>query len=200
MKAMADDPETLPQKAAEIADIDLGIETLLKVTASTDQRLSDMADNKAQILITVNSIIISAIISLVLRKLKDNSFLVLPSYLLLTVSLATMILAILSTRPSIPRGKFSAKDLEDKKANLLFFGNFYRMKLDDFAAGMKNVLHDKEYLYDSLIKDIHTQGVVLGRKYRLLRAAYNVFMFGLIIAIITFIISSMVHNSLPEIV
>jgi uncharacterized membrane protein len=194
------DQETPPQKAAEVADIDLGIETLLKVTASTDQRLSDMADNKAQILITVNSIIISAIISLVLRKLKDNSFLILPSYLLLTVSLATMILAILSTRPSIPRGKFSTKDLDDKKANLLFFGNFYRMKLDDFAAGMKNVLHDKEYLYDSLIKDIHTQGVVLGRKYRLLRAAYNVFMFGLIIAIITFIISSMVHNSLPEIV
>lgn len=194
------DQETLPQKATEVADIDLGIETLLKVTANTDQRLSDMADNKAQILITVNSIIISAIISLVLRKLKDNSFLILPSYLLLTVSLATMILAILSTRPSIPRGKFSIKDFDDKKANLLFFGNFYRMKLEDFAAGMKIVLHDKEYLYDSLIKDIHTQGVVLGRKYRLLRAAYNVFMFGLIIAIITFIISSMVHNSLPEIV
>lgn len=194
------DQETLPQKATEVADIDVGIETLLKVTASTDQRLSDMADNKAQILITVNSIIISAIISLLLRKLKDNSFLVLPSYLLLTVSLATMILAILSTRPSIPRGRFSTKDVEDKKVNLLFFGNFYRMKLDDFAAGMKNVLHDKEYLYDSLIKDIHTQGVVLGRKYRLLRAAYNVFMFGLIIAIITFIVSSMVHNSLPEIV
>jgi hypothetical protein len=194
------DQETLPQKAAELSDIDLGIETLLKVTASTDQRLSDMADNKAQILITVNSIIISAIISLLLRKLKDNSFLVLPSYLLLTVSLATMILAILSTRPSIPRGKFSTKDINDKKVNLLFFGNFYHMKLDDFAAGMKNVLHDKEYLYDSLIKDIHTQGVVLGRKYRLLRAAYNVFMFGLIIAIITFIVSSMVHNSLPDIV
>ncbi|UOE51928.1 DUF5706 domain-containing protein [Mucilaginibacter sp. SMC90] len=200
MKPMANHQETLPQKASDVADIDLGIETLLKVTASTDQRLSDMADNKAQILITVNSIIISAIISLVLRKLKDNSFLILPSYLLLTVSLATMILAILSTRPSIPRGKFSTKDIDDKKANLLFFGNFYRMKLDDFAAGMKNVLHDKEYLYDSLIKDIHTQGVVLGRKYRLLRAAYNVFMFGLIIAIITFIVSSMVHNSLPEIV
>ncbi|MFC0514362.1 Pycsar system effector family protein [Mucilaginibacter angelicae] len=199
MKTMTDQ-ETIPQKATEVSDIDLGIETLLKVTASTDQRLSDMADNKAQILITVNSIIISAIISLLLRKLKDNSFLVLPSYLLLTVSLATMILAILSTRPSIPRGKFSTKDINDKKVNLLFFGNFYRMKLDDFAAGMKNVLHDKEYLYDSLIKDIHTQGVVLGRKYRLLRAAYNVFMFGLIIAIITFIVSSMVHNSLPEIV
>ncbi|AYL96020.1 Pycsar system effector family protein [Mucilaginibacter celer] len=194
------DQESSSQCAQQPAEVDLGIETLLKVTSSTDQRLSDMADNKAQILITVNSIIISAIISLVLRKLKDNSFLIVPSYLLLTVSLATMILAILSTRPSIPRGKFSVKDLENKKANLLFFGNFYRMKLDDFAVGMKQVLNDKEYLYESLIKDIHTQGVVLGRKYRLLRAAYNVFMFGLIIAIIAFIVSSMKHNSLPDII
>ncbi|PWK77383.1 hypothetical protein LX99_03196 [Mucilaginibacter oryzae] len=194
------DQDTLPPNKEQTAEVDLGIETLLKVTSSTDQRLSDMADNKAQILITVNSIIISAIISLVLRKLKDNSFLMVPSYLLLTVSLVTMILAILSTRPSIPRGKFSVKDLENKKANLLFFGNFYRMRLDDFSVGMKLVLNDKEYLYETLIKDIHTQGVVLGRKYRLLRAAYNVFMFGLIIAIITFIVSSMKHNSLPDIV
>lgn len=169
------------------------IETLLQVTASNDHRLSDMADNKAQILITVNSIIISAIISLVLKNLKDNKFLILPSYILLSVSLFTMILAILATRPSIPKGRFSKKDLADKKVNLLFFGNFYRMKLDDYAKGMKSILNDKEFLYDSLIKDVHAQGVVLGRKYRLLRAAYNVFMFGLVLAIITFVLSSMHH-------
>jgi hypothetical protein len=96
------DQEALPPNTPQPAEVDLGIETLLKVTSSTDQRLSDMADNKAQILITVNSIIISAIISLVLRKLKDNSFLIVPSYLLLTVSLVTMILAILSTRHPSP--------------------------------------------------------------------------------------------------
>ena len=172
------------------------IETLLRVTASNDHRLSDMADNKAQILITVNSIIISAIISLLLRNLKENPFLVLPSYILLCVSLITMILAILATRPSIPMGRFTAKDLADKKVNLLFFGNFYKMKLDDYAKGMKSILNDQEFLYDILIRDVYSQGVVLGRKYRLLRAAYSVFMFGLIVAIATFIISSMRHNAL----
>ena len=172
------------------------IETLLRVTANNDHQLSDMADNKAQILITVNSIIISAIISLLLRNLKDNPFLVLPSYVLLSVSLFTMILAILATRPSIPMGKFTAKDVANKKVNLLFFGNFYKMKLDDYAKGMKNILNDQEYLYNSLIKDVYSQGVVLGRKYRLLRAAYNVFMFGLIVAIIMYIVSSMRHNAL----
>jgi hypothetical protein len=172
------------------------IETLLRVTANNDHQLSDMADNKAQILITVNSIIISAIISLLLRNLKDNPFLVLPSYVLLSVSLFTMILAILATRPSIPMGRFTAKDVANKKVNLLFFGNFYKMKLDDYAKGMKSILNDQEYLYNSLIKDVYSQGVVLGRKYRLLRAAYNVFMFGLIVAIIMYIVSSMRHNAL----
>jgi hypothetical protein len=192
-------PGNPPSSISETNSDHLGIETLLKVTAGNDHRLSDMADNKAQILITVNSIIISAIISLVLRKLKESPFLVLPSYILLTVSLITMILAILATRPSLPRGKFSAKDLAQKKVNLLFFGNFYGMSLDEYSAGMKIILQDKEFLYDSLIKDVHSQGVVLGRKYRLLRSAYNVFMFGLIVAIITFIVSSMLHNSLPSI-
>ena len=169
------------------------IETLLRVTAANDHRLSDMADNKAQILITVNSIIISAIVSLVLKNLKENQFLMLPSYILLFVSLVTMILAIMATRPSIPKGKFSKKDLSDRKVNLLFFGNYYRMNLDDYKDGMKTVVADPGFLFDSLIMDVHAQGRVLGRKYLLLRSAYNIFMIGLVISIITFFVSSMNH-------
>jgi len=178
--------------------INNAIEELLRVTAGNDHRLSDMADNKAQILITVNSIMISAIISLVLRKLDEDQFLILPTYILLSVSLITMILSIMATRPTVPKGKFSQSELENKTVNLLFFGNFYAMKLEDYAKGMKTVLNDQEFLYDSLIKDVYSQGVVLGRKYRLLRAAYSVFMFGLIISIITFIASSMWHTGVAK--
>jgi hypothetical protein len=137
-------------------------------------------------LTTVNSIILSAIISLVLGRLKDTSYLVEPSLILLATSLVTLILAILSTRPSLPKGRFTTTDLAEKKVNLLFFGNFYKMKIKDYAAGMTHVLNDDEFLYQTLIKDEYTQGIVLGRKYRLLRAAYNVFMSGLIIVIIVF--------------
>ncbi len=175
-------------------DTNILIERLLRVTAGTDHRLSDMADNKAQILITVNSIILSAVISLVLGRLKDVQYLVLPTFILLATSLLTLILAILATRPSLPKGRFSPSDITDKKVNLLFFGNFYRMKMKEYSAGMTQTLGDDEYLYQSLIKDEYAQGVVLGRKYRLLRAAYNVFMFGLIIVIIAFL-QSVFHNT-----
>jgi len=107
-----------------------------------------------------------------------------------------LILAILATRPSLPNGKFTAKDLSTKKVNLLFFGNFYKMKINDYSAGMTHVLCNNDFLYQSLIKDEYIQGVVLGRKYRLLRAAYNVFMFGLIIVFLTFLQSMVRHNHL----
>jgi predicted metal-dependent HD superfamily phosphohydrolase len=167
-----------------------GIETMFRVSSSNHQRLSDMADNKAHIMITVNSIILSAVISLLLRKLDENSYLMIPTFMLLAASLITIIFSILATRPTIPNGYFSKKDIEEKKVNLLFFGNFYRMSLPDYKEGMEKMMDDKEYLYGSLIMDGFAQGKVLGKKYQLLRISYNVFMFGLILSVIAFIIAS----------
>ena len=169
---------------------DKGIETMFRVSSSNHQRLSDMADNKAHIMITVNSIILSAILSLLLRRLEDYSYLIIPTVIILLVSLITLVFAILATRPSIPEGRFTTQDVDNKKVNLLFFGNFYRMNLQEYIAGMRNVMADREYLYGSLIIDVYSQGVVLGRKYRLLRVSYNVFMFGLIASVMAFIIAA----------
>lgn len=171
-----------------------GIETMFRITSSNSQRLSDMADRKAHILITVNSIILSAIISLVLRKLDTNSFLIIPTFMMLAVSVLCIIFSILATRPAIPRGVFSVEDIEDKKVNLLFFGNFYKMNLGDYSIGMEKVMADKDLLYNTLIMDVYAQGVVLGRKYQQLRIAYNIFMFGLIVAVIAFILAVVFHT------
>jgi Family of unknown function (DUF5706) len=138
----------------------------------------------------VNSIILSAVISLLLRKLEEYSYLAWPTYLILTVSVMTIIFSILATRPAVPSGIFTPKDIEDKKVNLLFFGNFYKMNLEEYASGMREVMGDRDFLYGTLIKDVYSQGVVLGRKYRLLRISYNIFMFGLIISVLAFVVAS----------
>ncbi|EDM36787.1 hypothetical protein PBAL39_17974 [Pedobacter sp. BAL39] len=167
-----------------------GIETMFRITSTNHQRLSDMADNKAHIMISTNSIILSVILSILLRKLEDNPHLIIPTLLLLVICVVTMVFSILATRPSIPEGVFTPDDINKKKVNLLFFGNFYRMSLPDYEMGMGKMMEDREFLYGSLIKDLYSQGVVLGRKYRLLRIAYNVFMFGIVISVVAFIIAS----------
>jgi len=173
---------------------DRGIETMFRITSNNNQRLSDMADNKAQIMITVNSIILSAVISILLRKLEEYSYLAWPTYLILTVSVLTIIFSILATRPSLPTGTFTQQDINEKKVNLLFFGNFYKMNLPDYTAGMLEVMNDRDFLYGTLIKDVYAQGVVLGRKYKLLRISYNIFMFGLIVSVLAFVAASILSG------
>ncbi|GLU55191.1 hypothetical protein Dfri01_46520 [Dyadobacter frigoris] len=170
-----------------------GIETMFRITSGNQQRLSDMADNKAHIMITANSIIISVMLSVLLRKLEDNPELIIPTLILLGVCLSCMVFSILSTRPSTPHGTFTAEDLESKKVNLLFFGNFYKMDFENYLNGMHNMMNDRDFLYDSLIRDVYAQGEVLGKKYRHLKAAYNIFMFGIIASVLAFIVASMIR-------
>jgi len=169
---------------------DKGIETMFRITSGNNQRLSDMADNKAHIMISTNSIILSVILSILLRKLEDNPHLIIPTLILLVICVVTMVFSILATRPSVPEGTFTEEDIRQKKVNLLFFGNFYRMDLPHYVAGMEKIMEDREFLYGTLIKDVYSQGVVLGRKYRLLRIAYNVFMFGIIGSVLAFVIAA----------
>jgi len=184
-KPAKEDKDALPSK---------GVETMFRITSANNQRLSDMADNKAQLLITVNSIILSLIVSLLLRRLEDNAYLVVPTFILLLVSLSCIIFSILATRPSIPKGIFTQEDVERKRVNLVFFGNFYKMPLEEYHQSMEKVMADRDFLYGTLIKDVYSQGVVLGRKYKLIRIAYNIFMFGLITSVLAYIIFSAVYG------
>ena len=74
--------------------------------------------------------------------------------------------------------------------NLLFFGNFHEMSLEDYTWGMNEMMNNRDYLYGTMIKDIYSLGVVLAKKYRFLRISYNIFMFGLIASVIAFGIAS----------
>jgi predicted metal-dependent HD superfamily phosphohydrolase len=167
-----------------------GVETMFRVASANSQQLSNQADAKANILITVNSIIISVILGMMVRSIESASHLVVPIGMLLGMNLLTIAFAILATKPRIPRGVTTQIDIVEKKANLLFFGNFYKMRFDEYANGVQHLMNDQQYLYFSLTKDIYHQGVALGRKYRLLRYAYNIFLFGLVASVLAFIFFS----------
>ncbi len=171
-----------------------GIQTMLRLTSENHLELSGMADGKANILISVNAIIISVILSVLIRKIEVDKHLAIPTFIFLFFSVATIILAILATRPQVTVGNFSRADVIHKKTNLLFFGNFFNTSLDEYKWAMSNLMQDPEYLYGSLVTDIHSLGTVLGRKYSLLRKAYTLFMIGIIITVVAFIIAIIFHD------
>jgi predicted metal-dependent HD superfamily phosphohydrolase len=166
-----------------------GIETMFRLTSANHLDLSSMADSKANIMISVNAIIVSVLLSVLLRRLEEYPNLTVPTVLFLITCVTTMIFSVLATRPTITIGTFTKDDIRKKEANLLFFGNFYRMKLDDYEWGMTEMMKDRDFLYSSLIRDIYFLGVVLGKKYKLLRIAYNIFMFGFVISVLAFAVA-----------
>jgi predicted metal-dependent HD superfamily phosphohydrolase len=175
--------------------LDRGIETMFRLTSRNHLDLSSMADNKANIMISINAIILSVVVSVLIRRLEEFPFLIIPTIILTLVCLTTIVLSILVTRPQVALGKFSRSDIEKRKVNLLFFGNFHRMKVDDYEWAVKEMMKDSDYLYSNLIHDIYHLGVVLGKKYRLLRVSYTFFMFGFVISIISFLVAEIFFRS-----
>ncbi|REC50501.1 MULTISPECIES: Pycsar system effector family protein [Chryseobacterium] len=167
---------------------DRSVDTLFRVTLSNHTRLSDIADSKANILLSVNAIIISVCLSVLVPKLDTpkNSHLIIPSFILLASAVLTIIFAILSTKPNVTKAKFSLQDVADRKVNLLFFGNFNRMIFDDYQNAMNVLIKDRDYIYDSMVKDLYFLGKVLDRKYRLLSITYQIFMAGIVISVLSF--------------
>ncbi len=168
-----------------------GVETMFRVTLRNHMKLSDIADTKANILLSISAIMMSIVLTVLFPKLDkaDNYYLVYPTIFFMLITVVTMVFSILSTRPKVTSGKFTKEDVVNKKVNLLFFGNFHKMPLEDFQDGMIEMINDSDYLYKSLMKDLYFLGIVLDKKYKLLRIAYTIFMIGIIVSILAFLIS-----------
>ncbi|RYG44941.1 MAG: HD domain-containing protein [Chitinophagaceae bacterium] len=174
------------EKKAKDMKSERGVVAMFKIMSESHNNLSQMADSKANIMISVNTIVLSIMVSVLLGKLQFYPEFIIPTVILVCVCLSAVVFAILATRPNISSGTFTREDIQNKQINLLFFGNFYNMELPDYDWAMQEMMKDKDYLYGSMIKDIYFLGVVLARKYKLLRISYSIFMYGLIASIIAF--------------
>lgn len=163
-----------------------GIQTFYRTALRNHMKLSDIADTKANIMLSVNAIIISLVLSNLISKLDNNNYLIIPTAIFILFSAITMILAVIATRPNVTRGEFTIEDVKQRKVNLTFFGNFHKMELEEFEWAVEELLKDKNYVYKSLTKDLYFLGKVLDRKYRILRLTYTIFVAGTVISLIAF--------------
>ena len=112
-----------------------GYDSLYRITARNQINLSGIADNKAHILITLNTLIISAVITFVYSQISDVEYIEIPVVITVIASLLAIGFAVIATRPHILPGKFKMKDFYEKKTNLIFYGNFYNMDYDEYDRG-----------------------------------------------------------------
>ncbi|MEK6781872.1 MAG: Pycsar system effector family protein [Bacteroidota bacterium] len=168
-----------------------GKETLFKVAFRNQITLIQIADNKANIIISINTMIISSIIAItgygvVADKIAyDKANILIPITLIILSCLISAIFAIQAARPKLMK----AKNIEEKeeKSSLLFFGVISKHSQDEYLNLINTLLTSDNDIYETMTIDLHNQGKILARKYAFLNYAYRIFMFGFILSVLAFL-------------
>ena len=167
------------------------VETFYRNAYRTQLDLTGLADMKANIMISINGLIITAIIATEGLLTQHDTYLKLLPVLLLSVSILSMTFAMLAAKPRVSNLHVSDADLLKGKANLLYFNNFIQLTEDQYADAMYRTIEDTENIYRMMSKHIYNLGLVLARKYFLLRISYAIFLGGIVITGLLFISRSM---------
>ena len=180
LRKFQDIERKLPERATQ---------TFFRVNYRNHINLSAIADNKANIMISVNAILISVIISILSYQniAESNPMVLLPVVIFLITGLISLIFAVLSIRPKVTQLNHDKQGIEEIKKNIVFFGNFVQLDLDQYEEAMDAMLRDGELMYGNMTRDLYYLGKVLDKKYRYLTTAYNIFMLGFIATVISFL-------------
>lgn len=175
------------KKKADGIGTSRGIETMFRTSYRVHMDLSSLADTKANIMISINGIIISITLAAVSPRIATNQLLLWPTSVLIVGCLMALVYAVVAARPRVSSKSLTLDDIRENRANILFFGNFVNLSEDDFVEGMKDLMLDTDHLYTNMVRDLYGLGQVLKRKFEILRISYNIFMAALIISVTLFV-------------
>ncbi len=167
------------------------IQTYFRTNYRNHINLSAIADNKANIMISVNAILLSVLLSLLTYKnIAETNPMVLMAVIIFSITgLTSLVYAVLSARPKITTINKNVSDIQDVKKNLVFFGNYVHLDIEEYEAAMDELFRDGALIYGNMTRDIYFLGKVLDKKYRYLTNSYNIFMVGFVATAITLILA-----------
>lgn len=168
-----------------------GKETLYRVAYRNQITLIQIADNKANLIISINTMIISSIIAVsgygvVAHQFDTNrTNIIIPISLILISCLVSVIFAIQAAKPKVITPEVLAKS--QNKSSLIFFGMISHFTQNEYLQKMTELRMNEDDIYETMNIDLHNQGLILNRKYALLNKAYKVFMFGFVLSVWVFL-------------
>lgn len=155
--------------------------------------LSSMADNKASLLLTLNAAIIAGVVTYLGQRNGGLGIFIFPTILLLVVCMISLVLATQVTRPMKMTGLSNIDSINQDRTSLFYFGNFYKMAFEEYKNGLKTTLQSDEMMEAQIIHDLYFLGKLLGKKYSYLRKCHNVFMYGLGLSVLSFVICALLN-------
>ncbi len=171
------DLEALRALFAEIPERGSG-DQILRTTQQHHVRLSVMADTKANIIITVSSIVLTIALGRINDPVLRPSMLILAGF-----TLAALLLAILAVLPKYRPLRLKRDEPLPAHFNVLFFGHFAELDQQRFLRELATRMRPG-MVYPTMASDIYSLGSYLSHhKYRYLRLSYICFLIGFVLTV-----------------
>jgi len=154
-----------------------GVETLFRNIYRVHVEVSAMADNKANFLISVNSIIL-VLAAAHAKEVVTDRLLLIPAAIVIFSCIGSMVFAVLVARPRVT-GDMPSETVEKMAPNLLFFGVFTQISKESYVESLMRLTKDKEEVYPAMAGDIYCMGIVLKKKFQRLQTAYGFLLYGM---------------------
>jgi hypothetical protein len=161
------------------------VETLFRNMYRVHVEVSAMADNKANLLISVNSIVL-ILATAHAHEVVTDPILLLPAAIIIASCLGSMIFSVLVARPRVT-GDHCVVPEVSTNADLLFFGAFSRLSREDYITSLTDMVNERDSIHEAMASDIYNMGFVLKKKFRRLQTAYGFLLYGMPIGIVLFL-------------
>jgi len=176
-------PEELKAKKPKLK-MSKDILNIIRTTMRNNMDLTQIADNKANVLLSLNAFMITFLIPFAIPYFDVIKYyrLEIPLVILIITCMITIYLSTLVLKP----GKFFInKERREKGQHVspFFFGNFYEMSREEFGKYIEAEVSKKEFVRQHVIDDMHYFGARLGRKMTIIRRAFTIFLTGLFLSI-----------------
>jgi len=147
---------SLKKKLAKIEGYpERGIETWFRLASKNLYTRRQIVDTKSNILVTVNSIIISVILGSLYSKMNDDPHLIYGVAPMMLTNLFSIAYAIFATRPVLKSGQFSKERIKENKPSLMTFDDFFKMPEEEYEWAVNEMMQDKNFLYSNITRDIY---------------------------------------------
>jgi len=164
------------------------LDQMIRQTRAHHVSLSSMADRKANMMLTIASLMIPLSTGFLYDERSHLAAVTLIGFCVLTI-----VMAAFAAMPKIKTGNKldSTTDLEKSSFNLLFFGTFTNMSYSEYENAMETMMNDANAVYETQIREIYTMGLYLAqKKYRFIQLSYLFFIAGILTSSSIYIVGS----------
>jgi len=159
-----------------------GIETMFRSAYRAQLDLTALAATKANIMISLNGLILSVLTLSGPFVLVAEPLFTAPIAVFLTTCLASIIFAVLAAQPRFTRSKCTLEEFKKDQANILVFEQFSSLDIGEHSKVMTGLLRNNRRVYKNMSRQLYLLGIDAHRKYGLLKCSYMAFLIGLTVS------------------